>query len=121
MICAHKKRAQIDRATEMEKTQVLTSKRVEGQVEYNDGEFAEIQTIGIEGIEEDLWLDTVQIHREDTDNTPEEFQRSFPVGMRLSILTTTEITKKRERKTSQANSRVHSCRGLAGKKAFQFA
>jgi len=82
----------IGRATEMEKTQMLTTKRVEGRVEYNDGEFAEIQTIGIEGIEKDLWLDTVQIHREDTDNTPEEFRRSFPVGMRLSILTTTEIT-----------------------------
>jgi hypothetical protein len=83
---------------------MLTSKRVEGQVEYNDGEFAEIQTIGIEGIEKDLWLDTIQIHRDDTDNTPEEFQRRFPVGMRLGILTTTEITKKRVRRTSQASS-----------------
>jgi hypothetical protein len=70
---------------------MLTSKRVEGEVEFNDGEFAEIQTIGIEGIEKDLWLDTVQIHRVDTENTPEEFQRSFRVGMRLGIVTTTEI------------------------------
>jgi hypothetical protein len=93
-----------DRATGTEKTRMLTSKRVEGQVEYNDGEFAEIQTIGIEGIEKDLWLDTIQIHRDDTDNTPEEFQRRFPVGMRLGILTTTEITKKRVRRTSQASS-----------------
>ena len=72
--------------------QMLTRKRVEGQVEYNDGQFAEVQTVGIEGIEKDLWLDTVQIHRVDTENTPEEFQRRFPVGMKLGVLTTTEIT-----------------------------
>jgi hypothetical protein len=34
----------------MEETGMLTSERVEGEVEYNDGQFAEIQTIGIEGI-----------------------------------------------------------------------
>jgi len=79
---------------------MLTTKRVEGRVEYNDGEFAEIQTIGIEGIEKDLWLDTIQIHRDDTDNTPEEFQRKFPLGIRLKVLTTTQVTKKRVRRTS---------------------
>jgi hypothetical protein len=79
---------------------MITSKRVEGLVEYNDGEFAEIQTVGIEGIEEDLLLETIQIHREDTQNTPKEFQQRFPVGMRLKILTTTEVTKKRVRRTS---------------------
>jgi len=36
---------------------MLTSKRVECRVEYNDGEFAEIQTIGIEGIEKNLLLE----------------------------------------------------------------
>ena len=71
---------------------MVVRERVEGQVQYNDGEFAEIQTIGIEGIEKDLWLDTIQIHCRDTGNTPEEFQRRFPVGMRLGVLTTTEIT-----------------------------
>ena len=71
---------------------MLTSKRVEGQVEYNDGEFAEIQTIGIEGIEKNLLLETIQLHRGDTQDTPEEFRRRFPVGMRLGIVTTTEIT-----------------------------
>jgi hypothetical protein len=30
---------------------VLTGKRVESEVEYNTGEFAEIQTVGMEGIE----------------------------------------------------------------------
>jgi len=85
---------------------MFTSKRVEGEVEYNDGEFAEIQTIGIEGIEKDLWLDTVQIHRVDTENTPEEFQRRFPVSMRLSILTTTEIEEKSAGEAPTGASRV---------------
>ena len=71
---------------------MLTSKRVEGEVEYNDGEFAEIQTVGIEGIEKNLLLETMQLRRCDTENTPDEFQRRFAVGMRLGILTTTEIT-----------------------------
>jgi hypothetical protein len=64
------------------------------EVEYNDGEFAEAQTNGIEGIEKDLLLGALQIHREDTDDTPDEFQRRFPVGMLLEIVTTTEITIK---------------------------
>jgi hypothetical protein len=37
-------------------------------------------------------LGTIQIHREDTSDTPEEFQHRFPVGMWLDIVTTTEIT-----------------------------
>jgi hypothetical protein len=71
---------------------MLTSKRVEGEVEHNDGQFAEVQTYGIEGIEENLLLDTIQLHIEDTEDTPEQFQRRFPVGTTLSILTTTEVT-----------------------------
>jgi hypothetical protein len=39
-------------------------------------------------------LETIQFHREDTEDTPEEFQHRFPIGMRLGILTITEITKK---------------------------
>jgi hypothetical protein len=30
---------------------MVVSKKVEGEVEYNDGDFAEVQTFGIEGIE----------------------------------------------------------------------
>ena len=71
---------------------MLTSKRVEGKVDYNDGSFAEVFTYGIEGIEKNLLLETIQIHREDTEDTPEEFQQRFPVGTTLSILTTTEVT-----------------------------
>jgi hypothetical protein len=40
----------------------------------------------------DLLLETIQIHREDTQDTPEEFRRRFPVGLMLTILTTTEIS-----------------------------
>jgi hypothetical protein len=71
---------------------MLTRKRVEGEVENNDGEFAEVPTYGIEGIEKGLHLETIQIHREDTDDTPQQFQKRFPVGTTLSILTITEIT-----------------------------
>ena len=73
---------------------MLISKRVEGEVDYNDGSFAEVQTYGIEGIEKNLLLDTIQLHIEDTEYTPEQFQQRFPVGTTLSILTTTEITIK---------------------------
>ena len=76
----------------MTQTKTFIRKKVEGQVLYNDGEFAEIQTSGIEGIEEGLLLKTIQTHRPDTGDSPEEFQCRFPVGMWLEILTTTEIT-----------------------------
>ena len=71
---------------------MIIRKRVDGEVQYNDGNFVEIMTIGIEGIEEGLSLDAFQIHRCETENTPKEFQNRFPVGMRLGILTVTEIT-----------------------------
>ena len=85
----------------MEQTQMVVRKRVAGRIEYNDGEFAEVQTVGIEGIEEDLLLETIQIHREDTNDTPDEFQRRFPVGMWLDILTTTDITAQTEESSLQ--------------------
>ena len=75
----------------MERGLHFVRKRVEGEVQYNDGQFAEVQTNGIEGIEEDILLETIQIHREDTDDTESEFKHRFPVGMWLDILTTTEI------------------------------
>ena len=50
----------------MEKTEMVIRKKVEGRVDYNDGEFAEVQTVGIEGIEQDLLLETIQIHADDT-------------------------------------------------------
>lgn len=75
----------------MERGLHFVRKRVEGEVQYNDGQFAEIQTNGVEGIEEDLLLETLQIHREDTDDTESDFKHRFPVGMWLDILTTTEI------------------------------
>jgi hypothetical protein len=76
----------------MEKKQMVSCKRVEGEVQNNDGEFAEIQTIGMDGIEKNLLVETIQIHRCDTTNTPEEFQRRFPMGLRLCILMSIAIT-----------------------------
>lgn len=87
----------------MEKTRMVVRKRVEGRIDYNDGEFAEVQAVGIEGIEQDLLLGTIQIHCEDTDDTPDEFQRRFPVGMWLDILTTTDITALTAESSSQGD------------------
>ncbi|MFL6305715.1 MAG: hypothetical protein ACJ72H_19475 [Candidatus Sulfotelmatobacter sp.] len=75
---------------------MIVTKRVEGEVQFNDGEFAELQTYGIEGIEKDLLLQTVQIHREDTDSTSDKFLKRFSVGTVLEITTTTEFTIKLE-------------------------
>jgi hypothetical protein len=71
---------------------MITRKRVEDTVVSNDGEFAEVDIRGVEGVEEDLFLDTMQIHIEDTSDTPEEFRQRLPVGTWLNISTTTEIT-----------------------------
>jgi hypothetical protein len=65
--------------------------RLRGLVEYNDGVFAEVQTYGVEGIERDILLATIQIHRCEIGDAPEEFLRNFQVGMWLEICTTTEI------------------------------
>ena len=42
---------------------MVVRKRVEVEVEYNDGEFAEVLTYGTEGIDKGLLLETIQIHR----------------------------------------------------------
>ena len=83
---------------------MITRNRVEGEVKFNDGELAEVLTYGIEGIEEDLLLDTIQIHCGDTEDTPEEFQQRFPAGTTLSILTITEITTKSAENVSAGDS-----------------
>jgi hypothetical protein len=75
----------------MTKTMMVIRKRVEGQVLYYDGEFIEIQTNGIEGIEEGFLLNTIQTHR-DTRDAPEAFQCRFPIGMWVDITAITEIT-----------------------------
>ena len=74
---------------------MIIAKKVAGDVDLNDGEFAEVTTIGVEVIEKDLLLDTFQIHREDTDDTPDQFRRRFSIGMRLDITTTTKIIPSR--------------------------
>jgi hypothetical protein len=67
-------------------------KRVEGAVVYNNGWFAAVETRGVEGCEEGLFLDTIQLHLEDTSDTPEQFLERFPVGMWLNIVFTTATT-----------------------------
>ena len=99
-----KKQTATNQDTEMEKTQMIVRKQVEGAVQYNNGEFAEVDTIGIEGLEKDLLLETIQVHRCDTEDTSEEFQRRFPVDVRLDILTITEIARNRVRRALQSNS-----------------
>jgi hypothetical protein len=71
----------------------VSRKRVRGDVEHNDGEFAEIQTLGIEGIEKDLLLKTIQVHRCDTDYSREQFRDRYPVGSWLDVCTTIEVTR----------------------------
>ena len=76
----------------MEKKRLVVRKRVDGEIKYNDGEFAEVQPVGIEETEKVCLLKTIPIRREDTNDTPEEFQRRFPIGTRVNIHTTTDIT-----------------------------
>jgi hypothetical protein len=59
---------------------------------HDDGELAEIQTVGIEGIEKNLLLETIQMHWGDTSYSCEQFQDKLPVGTRLDICTTIEVT-----------------------------
>ena len=74
---------------------MIIRKQVAGEVEYNEGEFAEIQTVGTEGIDKDLFLDRFQIDRSDTRDTPKAFKRRLPVGMWLDITTTIEVSPKK--------------------------
>jgi hypothetical protein len=73
---------------------MVVRKRLEGEVQYNDGQFAEVQTVGTDGIDKDLLLAKFHVQREDTHDTPEEFQGRFPVGRCLDIWASVEITGK---------------------------
>ena len=72
---------------------LISRKPVHGEVEFNDGEFAEIQTVGIEGTEKDLLLQTIQLHRGNTGYSCEQFQQELPVGSWLTICTTIEVKR----------------------------
>jgi hypothetical protein len=76
----------------VKKTRIVSQKRVRGEVEYNDGEFAEIQTVGIEASEKDLLLETIQVHREDTNFSCEQLQDKLPLASWVNICTTIEVT-----------------------------
>ena len=75
----------------MDKIRATIRKRVEGEVQYNDGYFAEIETYGIYGIETGLILDRIQVDCCATNDEPEEFRRKFRVGALVKITTTVEI------------------------------
>ena len=77
----------------MEKLRVVSRKRLHGEVGFNDGEFAEIETVGIVGIEKDLLLGTIQVHRGDTSYSCEQFLDKLPVGSWVDICTTMEVTR----------------------------
>jgi hypothetical protein len=77
----------------MKTARVISHRQVHGEVECNDGEFAEIQTVGIDDIEKDLLTERIQIHREDTKYSSAEFEEEFSVGSLLEISTTIEVTK----------------------------
>jgi hypothetical protein len=56
-----------------------------------DGQFAEVQTSGIEGIEKDLWLGTLRSTAKTHAIRRKNFGVGFRLGMRLDVVTTTEI------------------------------
>jgi hypothetical protein len=70
---------------------MVNTRKVMGEVVYNNGEFAEIETFGVDGIETGLILETIQISRDDTNDGTKEFRRKFRVGVLLDITTTVEI------------------------------
>jgi hypothetical protein len=70
---------------------MVIKKNVLGQVLYNAGWFADIGTIGLEGMDTGLMLDEIQISCYDTNDEEEEFQQKFRVGTLLDITTTVEI------------------------------
>jgi hypothetical protein len=79
------------------------AKRVQGEVQHNDGYFAAIQTVGIEGLERNLLLAEIQIHVGDTSDRCEEFRRRFPVGAWVGIVTTTEVELKAQLESRESS------------------
>jgi len=59
---------------------------------HDDGELAEIQTVGIKGVEKNLLLETIQMHRGDNSYSCEQFQDKLPVGTRMDICATIDVT-----------------------------
>jgi hypothetical protein len=91
-----REKSRLHQESSMRKTKTVIHKKVEGQVLYNDGEFTEIQTNGIEGMEDSLRLETIQTHREDTNDTPEEFVRRTLFLLKVGeAATTLAATKQR--------------------------
>jgi hypothetical protein len=104
----------------MKRTRIVSEKRVHGEVECNDGEFAEIQTVGIEGVEKNLLLETVQAHRDDTSYSCEQFQDKLSVGTWLDICTTSTMTQQRTVGAVEGGSRNSIIRSMFNSRAGVF-
>jgi hypothetical protein len=77
---------------------MIIRKSVAGHVIYNDGDLAEIELVGVEGVEKNLVLDTMQVSIYETTDTKEQFLRRFPADMWLNMTLTTGITPYRQQR-----------------------
>ena len=92
---------------ETEALQLTSEMQRYGQVTYNDGEFAEVQLIAMEGLESGLLLETIQLHREETDKSTADFLRELACGTRLHVSITTEVTRIDEYSAGMASCVSH--------------
>jgi hypothetical protein len=76
----------------MENTIAVTKKRVFGRVKFNEGWYCEIETFGIEGVEKNILLDTIQVDNEEM--REEQFRQEFRVGSILDITTIREVRRR---------------------------
>jgi hypothetical protein len=71
---------------------MLKTKKVLGEVSFNNGDFCEIDTYGLEGIDTGLMLESIQLARHDTGDGVKKFRQRFRIGTLLDITTITTIT-----------------------------
>jgi hypothetical protein len=89
----------------MNRQRTVIHKHARGLIRFNDGYFAVVETFGVEGIEKDLLLKEIQLDVDDTEMSVDEFKEAFPVGMDLSIQTTTAVTRLEPSDLIEANNR----------------
>lgn len=98
---------------------MLVRKTLKGVIACNDGLFAEIDIVGVEGIEKDLVLDAIQIHQTDTTDTEKQFQESWPPNMWVDIVTTTQVTPALKQESDPENNREGPRCKQIGSKSIQ--
>ena len=74
----------------------IIERRELGRVSFNDGDFAELEISGTEGVEEGIFLETIQVSRDDTGQTVQDFLRSFIVGTEFNVRRIVQIIPRRE-------------------------